>query len=142
MVDRWPQCSFIRLRSLYISFEQRFIHWLTMTLDITHSLPIIELMENYLAKVRPEPEIRPELDLGYEITGQSVMLHEIRPVYGLDGQIQTSGYAKATYVKKLDHWKVFWRRADRKWHAYPPQPTVKTLADFLALVDENKHGCF
>ncbi|MGH8716972.1 MAG: DUF3024 domain-containing protein [Burkholderiales bacterium] len=28
--------------------------------------------------------------------------------------------AKATYVKAQDVWKVFWQRADLKWHRYDP----------------------
>jgi hypothetical protein len=25
--------------------------------------------------------------------------------------------AKATYVRKTDRWKIYWQRADLKWHA-------------------------
>ena len=39
-------------------------------------------------------------------------------------------------------WKVFWQRADLKWHSYEPKPTVKQLTDFLKLVDEDEHHCF
>lgn len=44
-----------------------------MALDISKSLDIIEIMENYIGKVRPEPEIRHLLDIGYEIQDQSVI---------------------------------------------------------------------
>jgi hypothetical protein len=54
-----------------------------MTLDITKSVDIIETMENYISKVRPEPEIRNKLDLNYEISDQSVILNEIRPAWML-----------------------------------------------------------
>jgi len=38
-----------------------------MTLDITKSVDIIEKLEKYISWVRPEPEIRNQLDLNYEI---------------------------------------------------------------------------
>jgi hypothetical protein len=37
---------------------------------------------------------------------------------------------------------VFWKRADNKWHAYEPQPTVLQLDEFLKLVDQDKYACF
>jgi hypothetical protein len=113
-----------------------------MTLDITKSVDIIEIMENYISQVRPAPEIRNQVDLNYEINDQSVILNEIRPAWNKPKEILTNGYAKATYVKSKNIWKVFWKRADNKWHSYTPKLTVKELEDFLILVDEDKHGCF
>lgn len=99
-------------------------------------------MENYIEKVRPKPEIRPLLDLNYEIIDQSVMLNEVRPAWRNPKEILISGYAKATYVKSSQCWKVYWKRADNKWHPYPPKLTVNELSDFLKLVDEDEHHCF
>lgn len=113
-----------------------------MTLDITKSMDIIETMENYIAKVRPEPEIRNQLDLNYEIKNQSVILNEIRPLWNNPNVILTLGYAKATFVKNKNVWKIFWKRADSKWHGYKAVPVVAELEDFLQLVDEDKYGCF
>jgi hypothetical protein len=36
-------------------------------------------LDKLLAKRRPPPHIRTELDIGYQLTGQSVELLEIRP---------------------------------------------------------------
>lgn len=113
-----------------------------MTLDITKTVDIIETMENYISGVRPEPEIRSRLDLNYEIKDQSVILNEIRPVWNNPKEIMTFGYAKATYVKNKKEWKIYWKRADNKWHAYKPKPTVGALKDFLKLVDQDEYGCF
>jgi hypothetical protein len=113
-----------------------------MTLDITKSVDIIETMENYIVKVRPQPEIRHQLDIGYEIIDQSVILQEIRPAWRNPSEIQRTGYAKATFVKDKNIWKVYWLRADLKWHSYKPKPTVRQLSEFLKLVDEDEYGCF
>ena len=113
-----------------------------MTLDITKSLSIIETMENYIAKIRPRPEIRHEFDIGYEISDQSIILQEIRPTFKDPTEIRRYGYAKTTFVKEKNIWKIYWQRSDLKWHSYTPQPTVKQLSDFLELVDEDKYHCF
>jgi len=113
-----------------------------MALDISKSVDIIETMENYITKVRPRPEIRHQLDIGYEIQDQSVILQEIRPAWRKPTEIQRIGFAKATFVKSKNIWKVYWQRADLKWHSYDPKPTVRQLSDFLKLVSDDKYACF
>ena len=113
-----------------------------MALDPTKTAEIIETMEKYLTAVRPVPEIRDQVDIGYELKDQSVVIFEIRPLWNDPSQIKHYPYAKVTYVKDSDLWKVFWRRADLKWHSYTPKATVKKLSAFLKLVDEDKHYCF
>jgi hypothetical protein len=113
-----------------------------MPFDVLKSTEIIELMENYLSKVRPRPEIRNQVDIGYEIDDKSIILNEIRPFWDDPNRIITTGYAKATFDQKNNNWRVFWKSSDNKWHAYKPIPTVKELNDFLIIVDEDKNYCF
>jgi hypothetical protein len=113
-----------------------------MNLNIIKSIEIIELMENYIERVRPNKGNRPKLDLGYEIEGQSVILNEIRPRWNNPSIIDTSAYAKETFVKKANSWKIFWRRASGKWDNYEPNRVVANLSDFLQIVDKDEHGCF
>jgi hypothetical protein len=104
-----------------------------MALDSTKSLEIIEIMENYISKIRPKPEIRNHLDIGYELIDQSIVLQEIRPKWDDPSLIMRIGYAKATFVQRTSCWKIHWKRADLKWHVYSPQPIVSELTDFLHL---------
>lgn len=113
-----------------------------MAIDIIHSLEIIETMENYISTVRPPEHIRPQLDIGYEIIDQSIIINEIRPSWTDPTVVKTIGFAKATYVGNKNLWKIFWQRSDLKWHAYKPKPTVGKLSDFLKIVDEDEFGCF
>ncbi|WP_301359922.1 DUF3024 domain-containing protein [Stutzerimonas nitrititolerans] len=96
----------------------------------------------FIEKRRPPPHIRPELDLGFRIHGQSVEIFEIRPMWQAPDEKMEHPVAKATYVKTQRVWKVYWQRADLKWHGYPPAPQVKSLEEFLALVDKDEHYCF
>ena len=106
------------------------------------SLGLIETLENWLEKNRTAENIRHQIDIGYRIEGLSIYLFEIRPQYKKPENIVHHDYAKATYVKSSNAWKVYWMRSNLKWYPYDPKPKVKSLKDFLKLVDEDKHGCF
>jgi len=99
-------------------------------------------LERFLAKRRPPPHIRPDLDIGYRITGQSVEILEIRPQWDDRSVIRQHPIAKATYVRTQDVWKVFWKRANLKWHGYEPAAAVPSIEKFLAVVDADPYGCF
>jgi len=101
-----------------------------------------KLVGEYVQKHRPPPHIRPELDLSYRINNQSIEIFEIRPLWNNKDQKIKSMVAKTTYVKKSGLWKVYWQRADMKWHSYEPVPEVKSLEDFLTLLANDEHCCF
>ncbi len=50
--------------------------------------------------------------------------------------------AKATYVKKEKHWKIFWMRDNLKWYLYEPIPYVKLISDFFNIVADDEMHCF
>lgn len=99
-------------------------------------------MERFMAKRRPPAEIRPRLDLSFKIEDQSVSLYEIRPYWRDPAQTIESPVAKATFVQSVKRWRVFWRRADLKWHKYEPCAEVERIDDFLDLVHADEHHCF
>jgi len=113
-----------------------------MAVDVLQSLEIIEVMENFISRIRPPEEIRDKLDISYAIEGQSIIIFEIGPHWKKPGETMQFPKAKTTFVKAKNYWKVFWQRADLKWHPYPPNPTVKSVTEFIQLVDEDKHHCF
>ena len=90
----------------------------------------------------PPAHVRPQLDLGFRITGQSLELFEIRPRWDNPDEILEHDYAKTTYVKKSKSWKIYWMRQDLKWHQYEPVPEVSTLEEFLSVVQEDTYACF
>lgn len=98
------------------------------------------IMTPYLARRRPPPEIREELDIGYCVQGQSVIIHEDRRLY--DGARLLEPVAKATWVRTQKVWKIFWMRADLRWHSYEPLPKARTLDKVLEGVDADPYGCF
>jgi hypothetical protein len=91
---------------------------------------------------RPPPHVRPQLDLGYRIAGQSVEIFEVRPDFRDPTETMENSVAKATYVKRADEWRIYWQRADLKWHRYEPHPTALSIEEFLTVVEEDKYCCF
>jgi hypothetical protein len=113
-----------------------------MTIDTLQTLEVIEAMENFLARKRPPKHIRAQLDIGYKIENQSITIFSIRPQWNNPEIIREHPAAKTTFVKSKNHWKLFWMRADLKWHPYPPKPTVRSVKEFAKLVEEDRHHCF
>ena len=101
-----------------------------------------KLATGYIEAHRPPAHIRSQVDIGFRITGQSLELFEIRPRWNNPTQKIEEATAKATYVKKTKSWKIFWQRADLKWHGYEPHPKAKTIEEFLEIVDRDEHACF
>ena len=91
---------------------------------------------------RPPPHIRPELDIGYRFNNQSIELFEVRPAFECTDEVIEHPIARATYVKYADAWKIYWMRADLKWHPYEPQAVVSTIKEFIAEIDRDTYGCF
>jgi Protein of unknown function (DUF3024) len=100
-------------------------------------------MDSFMQRRRPPAHIRPNVDLGFRITGQSVEIFEIRPAWqGPTNEKHESPVAKATYVRSRGVWRVFWQRRGLKWHSYDPMPEVKSVEEFASLIGEDTHACF
>ena len=101
-----------------------------------------KLVAHFIERRRPPPHVRAEVDLAFRIDGQSVEIFEVRRHWKDHSQKLEHSIAKATYNKSKRNWKVFWQRADLKWHGYQPDPEVRSIEDFLALIQKDEHGCF
>ena len=101
-----------------------------------------KVVDEFIERHRPPLHIRQELDLGYRVTGQSVEIFEIRPVWQRPQEKMEHGVAKATFVRRQEIWKIYWLRADLKWHSYQPAAQVASLPEFLSVVEADTHGRF
>lgn len=96
----------------------------------------------FLQRRRPPARVRRQVDFNFRINGQSVELFEVRPRRDDPARVVEQGIAKATYVKSRHVWKVYWMRADLKWHLYQPNSETATVDEFFALVERDEHACF
>ncbi|PKL12932.1 MAG: hypothetical protein CVV50_03925 [Spirochaetae bacterium HGW-Spirochaetae-6] len=101
-----------------------------------------KIADKFLEKRRPPIHIRNKLDISYKIIDTSIEIYEIRPSWRDEKEILETPVAKAKFIKKTKTWKIYWQRADLKWHKYDPNPEVQLLDDFFKIVDEDKNCCF
>ena len=113
-----------------------------MVLSEFEEIRIQKIMDAFMKKHRPPAHTRKELDLAYRLKGQSVEIFELRPDWQDSSNILEHPVAKMTYVKSKKIWKLFWQRADLKWHGYEPNPMAKHLEDCLAVIDKDEYACF
>ncbi|MEX0778957.1 MAG: DUF3024 domain-containing protein [Balneolales bacterium] len=113
-----------------------------MAFDNNEQKQVGKIAGDFIEKHRPPPHIRPQLDLGFQVQDQSVEIQEIRPRWNNKEEIVEHPVARATFIRARQHWKVYWKQADLKWHAYSPSPIVNSLGEFLELVGKDTHHCF
>ena len=89
------------------------------------------LTDEFVERRRPPVELRQQVDLLFRIENQSVIIFELRPQWNDPTNIQECMVAKTTFVRSQKIWKVYWQRADLKWHLYEPVAKVKQFEDFL-----------
>ena len=72
------------------------------------------------------------------------MVWEIRPVYFDQSQETKHGVAKFQYIRTRNEWKLYWMRADLKWHGYDPDPGQKLneLNEQIEEVERDLYGAF
>ncbi len=115
---------------------------MTMAISEFEIKRIAKLVGNFIEQRRPSPEIRQQLDLGFRISNQSFEIFEIRPRFDNPKEKITTPVAKATYVKSKKLWKLYWMRADLKWHSYQPFPTSTSLERIIKAINEDEYCCF
>jgi len=100
------------------------------------------LTTRYVEGRRPPQHLREKVDLAFKIQDQSVVVYEIRPCWDDPNRKMQSEIAKTKYIRGAKIWKIYWKRANGRWVAYPPFPEVESLEEFFKVVDEDSHGCF
>jgi Flp pilus assembly CpaF family ATPase len=101
-----------------------------------------KIVNAYIEKRRPPMHLRHQADLSFRIKNQSIEIFDIRP--RLDDPLKTVEIpiAKTTWVNTQKVWRIFWHRADMRWHRYAPLPQVKTLEEFIDAVEADEYACF
>lgn len=96
----------------------------------------------FMEQRRPPAHIRPQLDIGYEVTGQTINIFEIRPDWQDKTKIMHTPVARAKFVRTEEQWRLYWMRGNLKWYAYDPDHLHSTLQSVLRAVDTDKYCCF
>ncbi len=101
-----------------------------------------KITKQFIEKRRPPIDIRDQVDLGFRIKDYTIEIFEIRPLWNNPNKKIEESIAKTKYINKTNTWKVYWQRADLKWHSYEPHPETDSLNNFLKIIDEDEYSCF
>ncbi len=109
-------------------------------LEIAQHMKVLE--ESFWTRRRPPLHLRGKIREGQRFTDQAIELFFVRPAYDRPGQHVEESIAKVQRVRTQRVWRIFWKRADGKWHGYKSSAKARTLAAALRVIDEDAHGCF
>jgi hypothetical protein len=91
---------------------------------------------------RSPVHLRDKLQLAYRVQGQEVVIFERRPQWDDPKQWIESPVAKLTFIRSANKWRLYWMRADMKWHEYPGPSSSEHLDDLVQEVDAGPLACF
>ena len=100
------------------------------------------LEDAFWTRRRPPLHVREQMRDGQRFTDQAIELFFVRPAYNRPGHYTEEAIAKVQLVRTQNVWRIFWKRADGKWHGYTPCSKAKSLAAALRVIDEDAHSCF
>ena len=101
------------------------------------------LIEQLLwSRHRPPLHLRDKMREGQRFSGHAIEFFFVRPAFNRPGEQVEESLAKVQYVRSRGRWRLYWKRADGKWHAYQPFPEARSLADALRAIDQDAHSCF
>ena len=108
------------------------------------SKPEIELIDfvvGGLCRKLNQPKIK-ELSIEYRIVKHDVIIFEERPAWDKPSEMIETPAAKFKFNQSKNVWRLYWMRADLKWHSYQPHASSATLSDLVKEVEADPYGCF
>lgn len=108
--------------------------------EISDHLRVLE--DCFWSKRRPPLHLRNQIREGQRFLDQSIELLFVRPHFRNPEVWIEEAFAKVRYVRKQNIWRLYWHRADGKWHGYTPHPEAKSLAQALRVINQDALHCF
>jgi len=105
-------------------------------------LELIDKEVGGLCREMNRPEFKDELSIIYRVEKQDVFIFEKRPAYQRPSEYVETPAAKLKYIRTKNEWRLFWMRADLKWHGYTPKKKSVRLSGLVAEIKSDPYGCF
>lgn len=87
-------------------------------------------------------ELKDKLRLVYVGKGHEVIIAERRPRWDNQTEWTESTVAKLKFIRSAGKWRLYWMRADMKWHEYPGLSSSRRLDDLVQEIDADPLACF
>lgn len=102
----------------------------------------IEQTVGALCRKRSPAHLQGKLRLEYSVKGQEVVIFERRPKWDDPSRWTESPVAKIKFVRSAEKWRLYWMRADLKWHEYPGHSSSDRLEELVQEIDADPLACF
>lgn len=86
--------------------------------------------------------LKDKLRLDYAVKGHDVVIVERRPRWDNQSEWTESPVAKLKFIRSANKWRLYWMRADMKWHEYPGLSSSNRLEDLVKEIDADPLACF
>lgn len=91
---------------------------------------------------RPPLHLRAKIREGHRIKDRSIVLFYVRPRFLKPKEQMEHPFAKIRHFPGLNCWRIYWMRADLKWHGYQAKPKAQSLKAALNVIHQDAYGCF
>lgn len=91
---------------------------------------------------RSPGHIKDKLRLMYAVKGHEVVIVERRPRWDNETEWTETPVAKLKFIRSANKWRLYWMRADMKWHEYPGLSSSSYLDDLVQEIDTDPLACF
>ena len=102
----------------------------------------IERTVGSFCRKRSPPHLKDKLRLEYSFKGHEVVIFEWRPKWDDPKEWIDSPVAKLKFIRSADKWRLYWMRADLKWHEYPGHSSSDRLDELVQEIDDDPLACF
>lgn len=91
---------------------------------------------------RSPVQLKDKLRLVYAVKGHEVVISERRPRWDNQTEWTETPVAKLKFIRSAGKWRLYWMRADLKWHEYPGLSSSPRLDDLVREIDADPLACF
>ena len=102
---------------------------------------LIDSLVGGLCRKLNQPKIK-ELNIEYRVVQHDVIIYEERSAWDQPDEIIETPAAKFRFNKSKNVWRLFWMRADLKWHSYQSLSSSVSLRKLVNEVEADPYGCF
>lgn len=82
---------------------------------------------------RSPVHLKDKLRLTYAVKGHEVVIVERRPRWDNQTEWTEMPVAKLKFIRSANKWRLYWMRADMKWHEYPGLSSSNSLNELQDL---------
>jgi len=102
----------------------------------------IEQTVGELCRKRSPAHLKDQVRLEYVVKGHDVVIYERRPRWNNPKEWGDSPVAKLKFARTAKQWRLYWQRADLKWHEYQRCSGSVDLEKLVQEIDADPLACF